>query len=89
MKNKFKILIIFLLFNLIGCSQPKDDKYLGYVNKLPKGEYIIYNYGSRHIVKCVKPDGTYYCLNDGNFELNGIPGRDAHEYHEKTRLVIK
>ena len=82
-------LIILLVLSITNCANKKDNKYLGYVNKLLKGEYIIYNYGSRHIVKCVKPDGTYYCLNDGNFELNGIPGRDAHKYHEKTKIIIK
>lgn len=63
---------------------------MGTVKYLPKGEYVIWNTGSRHIVKCinVKTD-KYYFLNDAHFSLNGIPGHDAHEYREKTKIVIK
>ena len=86
MKYTITILLIFVLFS---CARPKDDNYLGYVEVLPKGEYIIYNYGSRHIVRCDRTDGKYYSLNDANFNLNGIPGYDAHQYHNKTKIIIK
>ena len=88
MKYQFLKCFISLLL-LIGCNDEKDKNNLGTVEKLPPGEYVIYNYGSRHIVKCLKSNGEYYYLNDSNFELNGINGYDAHEYREKTKIVIK
>lgn len=87
MKTK-NLLIIFTIF-IFGCNQPKDENYLGYVEKLPKGEYTIYNYGSRHMVKCVRTDGKYYMLNDTDFKINGIKGHDAHEYHNPAKIFIK
>ena len=72
-----------------SCSTKSDPNCLGVVEKLPKGDYIIYNYGSRHIVKCEKSDGKYYYLNDYYFKQNGISGYDAHQYREKTKITIK
>jgi hypothetical protein len=80
-------LIIFTL-SLVGCGGPKDLNNLGLVTRLPRGEYIIWNSGSRHIVKCQREDGKYYLLNDANFDVNGINGYDAHQYREKTRILI-
>lgn len=85
MKNTLLILILVLC----GCSSPKDDNYLGLVEKLPVGEYVIYNWGSRHMVRCIRPDGKYYMLNDHHFRANGIAGYDAHQYQDKTRIKIK
>lgn len=83
-------LILILGLILMSCGGPQDDaNKLGLVERLPKGTYIIYNYGSRHIVKCVRPDGKYYYLNDSDFEINGIDGYDANQYHEKTKIIIK
>lgn len=70
------------------CAEP-DPNDLGVVENLPKGEYVIWNYGSRHLVKCLRPDGKYYYLNDNDFSRNGISGYDAHQYHDKTRVLIK
>lgn len=90
MKHLFKILSILLLALFISCVKNEPDiNYLGYVDKLPKGEYTIYNYGSRHIVKCDRHDGKYYYLNDVNFDLNNIKGHDAHEYINPTKIVIQ
>lgn len=84
-----KKILIFLFLFFIGCAGKKDNNYMGYVEKLPPGEYIIYNYGSRHIVKCVNNKGEWFSLNDSNFEQNGIPGNDAHEYIKQTKIIIK
>ena len=81
-----KLILICLTF--IGCAEHKDKMNLGLVNKLPKGEYVIWNTGSRHIVKCLKPNGEYYYLNDANFDLNGINAKDAHQFSEKTSISI-
>lgn len=86
--KQIKILIILVIL-LMSCGAPDDPNYLGYVEYLAKGEYIIYNYGSRHMVKCIRPDGKYYMLNDSDFEQNGIQGYDAHQYREKTKIIIK
>lgn len=72
---------------MVGCVEP-DPNNLGRVERLPSGEYVIWNYGSRHIVKCLRSDGKYYYLNDNDFWKNGISGHDAHQYREKTRIVI-
>lgn len=82
---------IFTLYTLffLSCNVQKDKNDLGLVTYLPKGEYIIYNTGSRHIVKCLKPDGKYYWLNDVNFRINNIPGYDAHQYHDRTKIIIR
>ena len=82
-------IFIILLLSFISCANKKDSNDLGYVEKLPKGTYTIYNYGSRHIVRCVNSEGKYYHLNDGNFDINGIPGHDAHQYSNKTVVIIK
>ena len=62
---------------------------MGLVKYLPKGEYVIWNTGSRHIVKCLKSDGRVYWLNDADFDVNNISGYDAHQYREKTKIIIK
>lgn len=82
-------LIILLVITLCSCNAPKDNNYLGNVEKLPAGKYTIKNWGSRHIVRCERPDGKYYTLNDSDFDINNIDGYDAHQYHEPTRIVIK
>lgn len=84
-----KLLTYLLCIFLLSCAGPKDPNYLGYVEILPKGTYKIINKGSRHIVYCYREDGKYYTLNDINFELNGIPGNDAHQYHNLTTVIIK
>jgi hypothetical protein len=84
-----RYLLIIVTFLFTACAGKPDPNYLGYVEKLPKGEYVIYNYGSRHIVRCERTDGKYYSLNDGNFSKNGIPGYDAHQYRNKTKVIIK
>ena len=61
---------------------------MGRVEVLPKGEYVIWNTGSRHIVKCLRNDGKYYWLNDNDFERNNISGHDAHQYRDKTKIII-
>ena len=66
----------------LGCNQRRNPNDLGVVKILPKGEYIIWNTGSRHIVKCLRPDGKYYWLNENYFSVNGISGRDAHKYRD-------
>lgn len=84
-----KIILLCLLYlSIISCSN-SDTNSLGVVEKLPKGNYIIYNYGSRHIVRCEKSNGKYYYLNDYYFKQNGIPGYDAHQYRNKTKITIK
>ena len=84
-----KYLLFFAIIILTSCASPKDPNDLGYVDRLPKGEYVIWNYGSRHIVKCQNLEGKFYFLNDGNFDENGIPGYDAHQYRNKTKVTIK
>ncbi len=87
MKKNYWIFLVLIIF---ACQTRKPDpNYLGYIQELPIGEYVIYNYGSRHIVRCERKDGRYYCLNDANFPLNGIAGRDAHEYRNKTKIRIE
>lgn len=81
--------ILFSLLIIMSCNMPHDPNNLGTVEILPKGEYIIYNIGSRHTVKCIRPDGKYYWLNDANFSINNIPGYDAHQYIDKTKITIK
>lgn len=86
-----KLLFICLFFSLTSCldTKPDDPNNLGLVTKLPKGEYVIWNYGSRHIVKCETSDGKFYYLNDVHFRENGIDARDAHEFHYKTTVKIR
>lgn len=79
--------LLAILFFVISCNNT-DPNYLGNVERLPKGEYRIYNYGSRHTVRCVQKDGKYFYLNDHNFSKNGIPGHDANEYYEKDFVYI-
>lgn len=83
-----KILLIAILL-FISCNQPKDKRDLGLVKQLPKGKYIIWNTGSRHIIKCLNEEGNYYWLNDANFDINGIEGHDAHQYTNMTEIVIE
>jgi hypothetical protein len=82
-------LFFIIAIVLASCAGPHDPNDLGTVTYLPKGEYIIWNTGSRHMVKCQRPDGKCYWLNDSNFDINGIPARDAHEFRNKTRITIK
>lgn len=82
-------LVYLLCIFLLSCAGPKDPNYLGYVRILPEGTYKIVNKGSRHIVYCYREDGKYYTLNDANFDLNGIPGYDAHQYPKLTTIKIK
>jgi hypothetical protein len=85
-----KYILFLLIIVLISCAGPKDPNDLGLVERLPKGEYVIWNYGSRHIVKCQNSEGKFYYLNDANFDQNnGIAGYDAQQYHEKTKITIK
>ena len=82
--------IILILFLITSCNQlPNDPNDKGIVEKLPAGKYVIWNCGSRHIVKCLGEDGTYYWLNDTDFHKNRIPGYDAHQYHDKKIIIIK
>lgn len=83
-----QFLFVFLIV-LYSCNSSTNPNDLGLVDKLPKGEYIIWNQGSRHIVKCLRSDGKYYWLNDAHFKANGIDGYDAHQYMEKTKIIIK
>lgn len=84
------LIILFICAVLMACvNKNNDPNDLGVVTDLPKGEYIIWNSGSRHMVKCLKKDGTYYWLNDANFSRNGIRGYDAHQYYDKTKVIIK
>jgi len=83
---KYLLLTLVLLFS---CNNRKSINDLGSVKYLPKGEYVIQNQGSRHIVKCVKPDGKYYWLNDLYFDDNGISGYDAHQYRNPTKIIVK
>jgi hypothetical protein len=93
--KELKTFAIVFLFSLgimivtVNCNSSRDKNDMGVVEKLPKGDYIIWNTGSRHIVKCVKEDGYVYWLNDANFSINGIDGYDAHQYHDKTKITIK
>jgi len=82
------ILFLFLIL-LLGCAAPKDPNDLGLVERLPKGEYIIWNTGSRHMVKCQNSEGKIYWFNDANFDENGINGYDAHQYINKTKIIIR
>jgi len=82
-----KLIIIILL--LYSCGSNKSPNDLGYVEKLPKGKYIIENRGSRHLIRCTRPDGKYFWLNDADFSKNGIPGYDAHKYVDPTSIIIK
>jgi hypothetical protein len=84
-----KYLLISLISLFISCNTPKDNNNLGLVEKLPPGEYIIWNHGSRHIVKCLMPNGKYYYLSDANFSINNIEGYDAHQYRNKTKIIVK
>jgi hypothetical protein len=88
----FAIVFLFSLGMMIGmvnCNGPRDKNDMGIVEILPKGNYIIWNSGSRHIVKCAKDDGKTYWLNDADFQKNGIDGYDAHQYHDKTKITIE
>ena len=93
--KEFKTFTIVFLFSLgimitiVNCGAPTDKNDMGTVEKLPKGNYTIWNTGSRHVVKCVKDDGKVYWLNDANFQQNGIDGYDAHQYYEKTKITVK
>ena len=84
-----KLFYILLGITLANCNSPKDKNDRGCVERLPKGNYTIWNTGSRHIVKCLKDDGTIYWLNDADFNQNGIDGYDAHQYHDKTQITIQ
>lgn len=84
-----KYVLIFISLVILSCGRNQDPNDLGIVEILPSGEYTIWNYGSRHLVKCLRPDGKYYYLNDNDFEKNGIDGHDAHQYHDKTKIIIK
>lgn len=57
--------------------------------RLPEGTYKIVNKGSRHIVYCYRADRKYYTLNDVDFNINVIPGNDAHQYRNLTTIEIK
>ena len=83
---KYFIIIVMILFS---CNSSKSPNDLGRVEVLPKGEYVIWNTGSRHIVKCLRNDGKYYWLNDNDFKQNHISGHDAHQYRYKTKIIIK
>ena len=89
MKIISKLTLCLCVAGLLSCAGPRDPNDMGLVERLPAGGYVIWNTGSRHIVKCVKDDGKSYWLNDAHFGENGIPGRDAHEYREKTRIIIR
>lgn len=86
-KIKYYILLISLI--ILSCNEVKSPNDLGYIERLPKGEYTIWNTGSRHMVVCMRNDGKYYWLNDSDFKINGIPGYDAHQYYNKTHITIK
>ncbi len=86
MKIFFTVILFLLLFS---CNTSVDTNNLGTVTKLPPGEYLIWNTGSRHIVKCLKTNKEYYYLNDVHFKINGIPGYDAHQYTDITKIIIK
>ena len=81
------ILLLFII--LISCGSPKNPNDCGYTDQLPKGEYVIWNAGSRHIVKCQNLEGKFYWLNDANFVINGIKGSDAQQFINKTKFIIK
>lgn len=88
----FAIIFLFslgMIVILVNCNTPKDKNDMGLVESLPKGDYIIWNTGSRHIVKCVKDDGKVYWFNDADFQKNGIDGYDAHQYRHKTKIKIQ
>lgn len=89
MKNNYKFIVIIVVFLIYSCAESRSPNDLGLTQILPKGEYVIYNTGSRHMVKCIDSKGQYYWLNDSYFNLNGIPGRDAHEYRNPTKIIIK
>ena len=59
----FAIVFLFslgMMITLVNCNAPRDKNDMGTVERLPKGDYTIWNTGSRHIVKCVKEDGYVY-----------------------------
>ena len=88
----FAIVFLFslgMMITIVNCGAPIDKNDMGTVERLPKGNYTIWNTGSRHVVKCLKDDGKVYWLNDANFKQNGIDGYDAHQYHEKTKITIE
>jgi hypothetical protein len=88
----FAIVFIFslgIMITSVNCNGTRDKNDMGIVEKLPKGNYTIWNTGSRHIVKCAKDDGKVYWLNDADFKQNGIDGYDAHQYHDKTQITIE
>ena len=85
---KYLITLLITIF-IMACSNTKDPNDMGTVTYLPKGKYVIQNTGSRHMVRCVKTDGKIYWLNDNNFEENGIPAKDAHQFRNQTRITIK
>jgi hypothetical protein len=88
----FTFIFLFSLGTMItqvNFNGPRDNNDMGTVETLPKGNYTIWNSGSRHIVQCVKDDGKVYWLNDANFQKNGIDGYDAHQYHDKTQITIE
>ena len=84
-----KQILIVLVILILSCNSQKSPNDLGLITHLPKGQYIIWNTGSRHIVKCLRPDGKFYWLNDANFDENNIDGYDAHKYYNKTKIIIK
>ena len=86
-----KLLLLLAIITLLAsCSNTAEDIHdKGFVIYLPKGEYVIWNTGSRHIVKCLNNNGDYYWLNDSHFDENNIPGYDAHKYRNKTLITIK
>lgn len=88
----FSIVFLFslgLMVTTVNCNSPKDKNDMGTVEVLPKGNYTIWNSGSRHLVKCQKDNGNIYWLSDMDFEKNGIHGTDAHDYIQKTQITIE
>jgi hypothetical protein len=83
------IIISIITLSIFACGPKQNDPNdMGNVEYLPKGDYIIQNTGSRHMVRCVKSDGKIYWLNDAYFKQNGIPAKDAHQFHNKTKITI-
>jgi hypothetical protein len=83
------LLSLGMMIVMVNCNAPRDKNDMGTVEKLPNGNYTIWNSGSRHMVKCLKDDGKTYWLNDAYFQQNGIDGYDAHQYHDKTKITIE
>lgn len=81
--------MLTVMVSTVNCNAPKYKNDMGTVERLPNGNYTIWNIGSRHMVKCLKDDGKVYWLNDANFNQNGIDGYDAHQYINKTQITIK